>query len=163
MRMEVRSAGGEYKGPEHSRYDSNPARGEGERRAFRADAAGTLDWLDFSEPGEAHDSGPYPHNWSPEMETTAAHLGLSDAAREVALDLVVTQTGSGESIRLPGPTLQIPERIWHGRPPKPKTLGLLAALNPFEEGGIWHTVARGAKYAQCIEERRAAKRHFASR
>ena len=71
------------------------------------------------------------------METTAAELALSDSAREVTLELVLTQLGPAEAIRLPGPTLWIPDRIWHERPPKPKTLGLLQALNPFEEGGIW--------------------------
>lgn len=162
MRTEARSATGLYIGAEHSHYDSNPARGEGERRLFRADAAGTINWIDFAEPGDEDDRGLYPHNWSPEMETTAAQLALSDAAREVALDLVLTRTDSGESIRLTGPVLWIPDRVWHERPPKPKTLGLLAALNPFEEGGVWQWVARGAKYGKCIEERRAAKRAFAA-
>ena len=162
MRLEVRSRGGGFAGTEHAHYDSNPARGEGERRAFRAGAAGTLDWLDFTEPEEEGDRGMYPQHWSPEMETTAAHLALSDGAREVTLHLVLTRLDSGESIRLPGPALWIPDRIWHERPPKPKTLGLLAALNPFEEGGVWQWVARGAKYGKCIEERRAAKRHFAA-
>ena len=88
-------------------------------------------------------------------------LGLSDAAREVTLDLVLTETDSGEALRLRGPTLWIPDRIWHERPPKPKVLGLLAALNPFEPGGIMQTLARGTKYAGCIEERRRVKRRFA--
>ena len=162
MRLEARGAAGGFAGTEHAHYDSNPARGQGERRAFRADAAGTLDWLDFTEPEEEGDRGLYPHHWSPEMETTAAQLALTDSAREVVLDLVLTQVDSGESLRLPGPTLRVPDRIWHGCPPKPKTLGLLAALNPFEEGGVWQWAARGVKYGKCIEERRAAKRRFAA-
>ena len=162
MRLEAQSAGGAFVGTEHAHYDSNPARGEGERRAFRADAAGTLDWLDFTEPDDEGGHGSYPHNWSPEMETTAAQLALSDATREVALDLVLTRADSGEPLRLPGPTLRVPDGFWHERPPKPKTLGLLAALNPFEEGGVWQWMARGAKYRKCIEERRAAKRRFAA-
>ena len=162
MRMEARSATGLYVGAQHTHYDANPARGEGERRAFRADASGALDWLDFTEPDDEGDRGIYPHNWSPEMETTAAVLRLFDAHRDVALDLVLTATDTGEALRLPGPTLWIPDRIWHERAPKPKTLGLLAALNPFEEGGIWQTLARGTKYRTCVEERRAAKRRFAA-
>ena len=162
MRMEASSTGGGYVGVEHAAYDSNPARGEGERRPFRADASGVLEWLDFTEPGGEDDRGGYPHNWSPEMETTAAQLGLSGAEREVALDLVLTQLDSGEVIRLPGSTVWIPDRIWHGRPPKPKTLGLLATLNPFEKGSVWQWLGRGAKYRDCIKERRAAKRPFAA-
>ena len=162
MRMEARSAGGGYIGAEHATYDSNPARGEGERRPYRAAASGVLEWLDFAEVGDEDDRGGYPHNWSPEMDTTAAQLGLSGATREVALELVLTQLDSGKSIRLPGPTVWIPDRIWHGRPPKPKTLGLLAALNPFEQGGVWQWFGRGAKYGACIEERRSAKRAFAA-
>ena len=117
-----------------------------------------LDWLDLSEPGDDNERGGYPHNRSPEMETTAARLALSD----VGLDLVLTHLDFAEAIRLPGPTLWIPDRIWHEREPKPRTLGLLGALNPFEEGGVWQSLARGAKYGVCIEERRAAKRIFAS-
>ena len=151
-----------YVGPEHDSYDSNPAPGEGERLAFRADASGVLQWLDFTEPGDEDDRGGYPHNWSPEMETTAAELALSDSARELALDLVLTRIESAEAIRLPGPTAWVPDRIWNERPPKPKTLGLLQALNPFEKGGIWQWIRRGAKYAGCIEERKAAKETFAT-
>ena len=162
VKMEARSASGGYVGAEHPAYDANPARGEGERRAFRADASGALDWLDFTEPDDEGDRGIYPHNWSPEMETTVAALRLSDAHRHVALDLVVTATDTGEAVRLPGPMLWVPDRIWHERAPKPKTLGFLAALNPFEEGGVWQTLARGTKYRGCIEGRRAAKRRFAA-
>ena len=146
-------------GEAHTHYDANPASAEAERRAFRSDAAGTVDWLDFREPRD--EGGGYPHRWSPEMETTAAALGLSDAAREVSLDLVLAEVDSGDELRMRGPTLWIPDRIWHERPPKPKVLGLLAALNPFEPGGVVQTLARGAKYAGCIEERRSAKRRFA--
>ena len=162
MRMEARSATGLYVGAQHTHYDAVPARGQGQRRAFRADASGALDWFDFTEPDDEGDRRIYPHNWSPEMETTATVLRLSDAHRDVALDLVLTATDTGEVLRLPGPTLRLPDRIWHERAPKPKTLGLLAALNPFEEGGIWQTLARGTKYGPCIEERRAAKRRFAA-
>ena len=152
-----------YVGPKHDSYDSNPARGEGERLAFRSDRRGVLEWLDSTEPGDEDDRGGYPHNRSPEMETTAAELGFSDSAREIRLELVLTQLGSAEAIRLRSPTVWIPDRIWHERPPKPKTLGLLQALNPFEEGGIWQWFRHGAKYGRCIEERKAAKEAFARR
>ena len=160
VRLNARSARGNYVGAEHAHYDSNPARGEGERRVFRADPSGMLDWLDFAELGDDEDHGVYPYNWSPEMETTAAQLELSDAAREVALDLVLTQLESGEAIRLSGPTVWIPDQIWHERPPKPKVLGFFATLNPFQEGGVWQSLARGSKYRGCIQERRAAKWSF---
>ena len=158
--LEARSAAGAHVGAAHTHYDANPASGEAERRAFRTDAAGTLEWLDFAEPGEANDRGGYPHNWSLDMETTATALALSDDEREVSLDLVLTETDSGEALRLRGPALWIPDRMWNERPAKPKVLGLLAALNPFEPGGIVQTLARGTKYAGCIEERRSAKRRF---
>ena len=131
-------------------------------RSRRSSVSGALDWLDFTESDDEGDRGLYPHNWSPEMETTAAVLRLSDVHRHVALDLVLTATDTGEAVRLPGPMLWVPERIRHERAPKPKTLGFLAALNPFEQGGIWQTLGRGTKYRACIEERRAAKRRFAA-
>ena len=160
VRMEASTATVGHVGLEHTHFDSNPARGEGARSAFRTDATGAIDWLDFPEPGDEDDRGGYPHNHSPEMEVTATQLGLSDDAREVALELVLTELPFGGPIRLPGPTLWIPDRIWHERPPKSKTLGLLAALNPFEEGGIPQWLARGVKYGGCIKERKAAKRRF---
>ena len=152
-----------YVGPDKASYNSNPAPGKGERLAFRADESGVLDWLDSTEPGDEDDRGGYPHNWSPEMETTAADLGLSASTRGVTVDLVWTHLGTAEAVRLPGPTVWIPDRIWHERPPKPKTLGLLQALDPFEEGGIWQWFRHGAKYGRCIEERKAAKEVFARR
>ena len=97
------------------------------------------------------------------METTAAELALSDSVREVTLDLVVTQLEPAKAIRLLGPTLWIPNRIWHERPPETKTLGLLQALNPFEEGVIWQSIRHGAKYRHCIAGRRAVKKAFADR
>ena len=42
LRMEARSAAARHVGTEHSHYDSNPARGEAEQRAFRT-APGPLD------------------------------------------------------------------------------------------------------------------------
>ena len=117
MRMEARSATGLYVGAQHTHYDAVPARGQGERRAFRADASGAFDWFDFTETDDEGDRGIHPHNWSPEMETTAAVLRLSDAHRHVALDLVLTATDTGEAVRLPGPMLWVPDRIWHERAP----------------------------------------------
>ena len=161
IRMEAHGARS-YVGPEHDSYDSNPVPGAGERLVFRADGSGVLEWLDSTDPGDEDDRRGYPHNWSPEMETTAAELGLSDSAREVALDLVPTQLEPAEAIRLPGPTLWIPRSDLARAPAEAKTLGLLQAINPFEEGGIWQWFRRGTKYAGCIEERKAAKETFAT-
>ena len=72
-------------------------------------------------------------------------------------------TETADAVRLAGPTIRIPDRIWLKRPPRPKALGLIAILNPFEPGGLWQRLARGTKYQGCIEERRSAKRRFAAR
>ena len=159
LRMEAQSPNVHHVGAEHTHYDSNPASGEGVRRPFRTDPVGTLSWVDFSETG---DGGAYPRHWSPEMEVTAAELGLTADSREVPLDLVLSQTPSVGEVRLRGPTIRVPDRIWHERPPRPRKLGLVSELNPFQPGGIWRTLTRGAKYRGCIEERRSAKRRFAS-
>ena len=155
IRMEARSHETTITGTEHGSYASNPARGEGEERAFVADDDGKLEWLDFAEPGEGQE--PYPYNWSPAMETTARALRLSDSAREVALKLVVTERASGKARELRAPAIWIPDRIFHERGPTPRTLGLLNALNPADEGSVWQWLRHGGKYARCIEERRRAK------
>ena len=160
MHLELQSANALRATEPHRGYAANPASGEGEHRAFRTDATGTLDWLDFAERGTEAYRGLYPRNHSPSMETTAAALGLTGTAREFTPTLVLTALRTGAETRLPGPTMWIPDRIWHETPPKPKTLGLLAALNPFHKGGIIQTIARRAKYDNCIEERRAVKQRF---
>ena len=54
--------------------------------------------------------------------------------------------------------MNVPERIWALEPPVPATLGLLDALNPAQEGGVFDVLGRGWKYRECIEERKSAKR-----
>ena len=78
------------------------------------------------------------------MVVTAEELGLTADNREVPLDLVLSQTRSVGEVRLRGPTIRVPDRIWHERPPRPRKLGLVSALNPFQPGGIWRTLTRGA-------------------
>ena len=150
-------------GVRHSHYICCPTPGERRRRPFRADSTGVLDWLDYAEPVNGKGSGRYPRNWSPTMETTAAALGIGGESRNVALDLVLTQTDTGNTVRLCGPTFRIPDRIWNERPSEPKIPGLPASLNPFVRSGLWRTLARAARYQECIRERRCAKRLFAAR
>ena len=158
--LEARTTAGRHIGARQSHYICCPARGEGRRRPFRTDGNGVLEWLDHPEPPDAM-SNRYPCNWSPRMETTAAALGLTGENRSVALDLVLTESDGGSTVRLCGPTILIPDRIWHARPPK--NPDLLASLNPFGRDGLWQTLARAARSRECIRERRCAKRDFAAR
>ena len=161
--MEACTAADRHIGTKHSHYINCPARGEGRRRAFRTDRTGALDWLDYPEPVDGKGSGGYPCNWSPKMETTAAALGMTHECRKVALELVMTETDSENTVRLSGLTICIPDRIWHELPSEPKIPGLFAPLNPFVPGGLWQTLARAARYQECIRERRNAKRDFAAK
>ena len=161
--LEARTAVGHHVGTGHSHYISCPARGEARRQPFRADGNGVLDWLDCVEPVERMGSGGYPRNLSPTMEATAGALGLTDESRTVALDLVLTETGGGRTVRLCGPGILIPDRIWYARPSKSRAPDLLASLNPFVRGGLWRTLARAARTRGCVRERRRAKRAFATR
>ena len=150
-------------GAKHSHYINCPVRGEGRRRAFRTDRTGVLEWLDYPEPVDGKGSDGYPCNWSPKMETTAAALGMTHEKRKVALDLVLTETDSGNTVRLSGPTICIPDRIWHERPSEQTIAGLFAPLNPLVRGGLWQTLARALRYQGCIRDRRSAKRDFAAK
>ena len=176
MRLEAASAGtkwllgleahtdtGRHVGAKHSHYICCPVRGERRRRPFRADRTGVLDWLDYAEPVDGKGGRRYPCNWSPRMETTGATLGMDGESRNVALDLVLTQTDTGNTVRLCGPGIRIPDRIWNERPSEPKIRGLFASLNPCVRRGLWRTLVRAARYRECIRERRCAKRLFAAR
>ena len=160
--LDTHSAGGCHIGARHSHYINCPARGEGRLRPFRTDRNGVLDWLDYSESANVKDAGGYPCNLSPKMETTAGVLGITDESRIVSLDLVLTQTGTGKAVRLCGPSIHIPDRIWNESPPGPKISGLFASLNWSVGGGLRRTLARAARQQECIRERRRIKRDFAA-
>ena len=158
IHMSARSSDRIFVGVEHAGYSANPTPGHGERRAFRTDGGGRTTWLDFVEPTE--DATDKSHNWSPEMEVTATELGLTDPDRSVTLALVVAHAQTDAEIRLAGPALWVPERIWSQKPDKPKALGLFGMLNPAEKGSVWRWLRHAARYRHCIDERRYAKRWF---
>ncbi|MDE0053755.1 MAG: hypothetical protein OXT64_05790 [Gammaproteobacteria bacterium] len=147
-------------GPDHPTYSANPEPGMGEQRAFRADNDGRMAWLDFVEPTEPERETNRAYNWSPMLETTATELGLDESDRRVLLGLTLTHGETGEEIPLTGPALRVPDRVWHQVPPKPRRLGLLATLNPFDKGSVWAALGNAARYGHCIDERRYAKRWF---
>ena len=161
--MEARTAAAHHIGEGHTHYICCPARGEGVRRAFRTDGTGVLDWLDYAEPFGGNRRGGYPCNWSPRMETTAAALRMSPESPNVALDLVLTDTESGHTVRLSGPDVTVPDRIWHEPPSKPTTRGWFASFNPLARGGLWWTLVRAARYRECALARRSAKEEFVAK
>ena len=161
--LEAHTDAGRHVGVKHSHYICCPARGERRRRPFRTDSTGVLNWLDHAESVNGKGNGRYPCNWSPRMETTVAALGIDGENRNVALDLVLTQTDTANTVRLCGPTYRIPDRIWNERPSELKIPGLPVSFNPFVRGGLWRTLARAARSRACIRERKYAKRLFAAR
>ena len=163
VRLEAGTASDRHIGHDHSHYVSFPARGEARRRPFRTNSDGVLDWLDYTEPFGGTGGCSYPCNWSPRMEAPAAALELTHESRNVALDLVLTEADGGNPVRLCGPTILVPDRIWYARPSNPANPDLLASLNPFAQGGLWQTLARATRSLECVRERRWAKRTFAVR
>ena len=69
-----------------------------------------------SEPVDGKGNGGYPHNWSPKMEATAATLGMNNESRNVSLELVLAEADSGNTVRLRGPSIRIPDRFWNELP-----------------------------------------------
>ena len=161
--MEARTAAARHIGERHTHYICCPTRGEGVRRAFRTDRTGVLDWLDYAEPFGGNGRGGFPCNWSPRMETTAAALRMSPESPHVALGLVLTEVESGHTIRLSGPDMTVPDRIWREPPPKLAIRGWFASFNPFARGGLLWTLARAARYRECVRARRSAKREFVAK
>ena len=138
---------------------SNP--GEPPRaRRFTTDAEGRGTWITFVEPGERTEDTDRTYRIPPELDVSARDLGVRGPGEAVALSLIATHAETKESIELAGPSIRIPPRVWEMKPPAAKVLGLVATLDPHEEGGLWSTLGRGWKYRECIEERRAAKRRF---
>ena len=113
------------------------------------------------EPGEARpDADAKLYRIPPDL--AVSHTRFPDADWETALELTVLVRNhrSGAQFALHGPMAHVPANIMDGAAPKPRRLGLVQTLNPFQEGGLLQTVRRAAKYRNCIDERRAAKRAF---
>ena len=132
-------------------------------RPFRIDESGAYDWLTFVEPGEAQ-PGTDAKLYRIPPDLAVSHTRFPGAGWETALELTVLVRNhrSGAQFALHGPVALVPATIMDGAAPKPRRLGLVQTLNPFQEGGLFQSVRRAAKYRNCIDERRAAKRAFAA-
>ena len=160
IRLHASSSTAQVTGHDYTEYSANPAPGMGEQRMFRTDARGSMAWLDFVEPTEPDRKTDRAYNWSPELEATATKLGLHDSDRRVLLGLTLTHGETSAEIRLTGPALWVPDRLWNEIPPEPRTLGLFGMLNPFDEGSVWSWLSNAARYGHCVNERRYAKHWF---
>ena len=147
----------------HSHYICCPTRGEGRRRAFQTDGTGALEWLDYPESDGERRSGRFPRNCSPRMEATAATLGMDRESPYVTLDLLLIKSKGEDTVRLFGPTIRIPDRIWDEPPAIPKPRRLLNSLNPFAPDGLWHVLERATKARKFTRQGRSAKRDFAAK
>lgn len=154
VRLVARGDGAVVEGPEIGSYVESRV---GEKR-YRTDGSGAADWMTFVELDDEEKEFHRFHHFGPELGFTAPELGVESPQDEFDLALVLHNESNGRTLELRGPGVRIPERIWAMVPPTPKALGLLEALNPAQEGGIFDFVGRGFKYRKCIEERRAAKR-----
>ena len=153
IRLLTRSGSSELEGPAVGDFLENE-----EWRNFRMDGTGRADWITFVEPGEEADGAEDFHNESPDLGFEARDLGVTGPDGEFVLGLEIRNRADGEALRLHGPLVRIPERVWVMDPPAPRPLGLLETLNPAEEGGLPRFLGRAWKYRKCIGERRAAKR-----
>ncbi len=157
IRLEAVAGERRWSGPERAGYHGDPRLGAAPVR-FHGDALGRMTWLDFVEPGDAKPGDDRSHRFPPTLETTASQLGLGGPEHRVDLALTLTHAGTAETLRLDGPALRVPDRIWEIQ--APRSLGFFETLNPFERGGIWGALVDGARYDHCIDERREAKRLF---
>lgn len=131
-------------------------------RPFRVEQSGAYDWLTFVEPGEQrHDADAKLYRIPPDLAVSHTHFPDADWETPLQLTILVRNAHSGEELALRGPMAVVPATIMEGTAPRPRRLGLVQTLNPFQEGGLFQSVRRAAKYRNCIDERRAAKRAFA--
>jgi len=129
-------------------------------KLFRTGDDGTADWITFVEPGEEVEGTENLYHTGPDMRVAVADLGVSGTTEEIGLALEIQNQQSGETIRLPGPYVRVPQRVWAMSPPDLRPLGLAETLDPTEEGGLFRFLGRAWKYRKCIKERRAAKRYL---
>ena len=139
---------------------STPGNPPGPRR-FRVDQSGAYDWLTFVEPSERQHADAKLYRIPPDLAVSHAHFPDADWKTPLQLTILVRDAHNGEQLALRGPMAVVSAAIMAGTAPRPRRLGLVQTLNPFEEGGIFQSVRRAAEYRSCIDERRAAKRAFA--
>ena len=128
-------------------------------RAFEVSDSGSFDWEQFVEPDQEQDEDAARIYKFPE-DSRIKIEGLPDLERSYRLLLVARNQQSGEEIMLRGPTLSgLPSQLDLEKPEAGR-LGLLATLNPAQEGGLWQWLGSAAKYGDCVYTRRAAKQMF---
>ena len=154
IRLTARSAHAAMEGRAVGSYVEDAA---GEKR-FGTDTAGNADWMTFVEPEDEDKDSKRFHRFGPELGFEAPELKVKGPLDEFHLALILRNEASGRTLELRGPRVRVPERVWSMNPPAPRALGLLEALNPVQEGGLFSTLGRAWKYRRCIEERRIAKR-----
>ena len=133
------------------------------RKNFTTTADGQTAWLTFVEPDEAStDAGAEGHRYMEPMQIAVDDLELREQNEPIALSVIIRDLDSDEEIRMAGPSLRIPKRMWKMKPPVSGVLNLPQSLNPFQEGGIPNWLGRAFKYRKCIDERKAAKGLFRS-
>jgi len=130
---------------------------------FRIDEDGAYDWLTFVEPGEArHNADAKVYRIPPDLAVSHTHFPEADWETALELTVLVRNERSGEQYDLPGPMAAVPATTMDGAAPRPRRLGLVQTLNPFQDGDLFQSVRRAVSYRNCIDERRAAKRAFAA-
>ena len=163
LRLEVRTGQGQWQaGAEVFTYHASEPGGPPLEQAFTTTPTGQVRWLTFIERDELEPGSDRSHRFAPSPAVPVRTLGLHDRETPVQLAMIVRNLESLEEIRMTGPSLRIPQRVWSMKPPAYRELDLVQSLNPLQEGGIAQAVAGAWRYRNCIDERRAAKREFRS-
>ena len=163
LRLEAHvEKGRKVTGAEITTYHASEPGGPPIQQAFETTAAGQDRWLTFVEPDEAMRETDRGYRFAPSLEIKVSALDMDDHDAAILLTVIVRDLEGSEEIRMTGPSMRIPDRVWSMKPPAYGVLNLTQALNPFQEGGVFRTIGRAWKYRKCIDERRAAKNEFSS-
>ncbi len=163
LRFEAQAEKGrKVTGAEVTTYHASEPGGPPLQQVFETTAAGQARWLTFVEPDEASSDSDLGYRFAPLLDIKVSALDMQDHDAAIQLAVIVRDLEGSEEIRMMGPSLKIPERVWSMKPPAHGVLNLQRMLNPFQEGGVFRTVGRAWKYRKCIDERRAAKKEFRS-
>ena len=129
-----------------------------DQQAYTLSNQGNLEWENFKEPEEQRNSPHKSHDFIKIDSSQITHL-----KDQHSVSLILKNLKTETQLELQGPILQDLESLLDIEKPKPKTLGLLQTLNPFEEGGLFGWLAHGFRYRDCIYTRKQAKKEFARR
>ena len=142
-------------------YRRSAPRAAPARYRYRVAETGHVDWARWWPASSDVTRAEQSFSDSLPIEVAAKDLTARTHAQQLALVLQNTRTEA--RLTLEGPVLDNLDSLLPIEKPTPRSLGLLASLNPFQRGGVWNWLGNGWRYRKCDELRLSWEREFSVR